>query len=165
MARKLTISSSLLRRTILQTIVETLCFCPGKAYDRSPCGTGTSAKMACLVEAGKLAPGDAWRQEGILGTVFEGRVRIETEPSFPRSPDRPLLLRKARSSSIRKIRSAMESARDAIFVRCSHRWRRNCWSGHRGSVRKSRNARCARGARCHGRWRNGGRNGPHRRHG
>lgn len=57
--------------------------CPGKAYDRSPCGTGTSAKMACLVAAGKLSPGDAWRQEGILGTVFEGRVRIESGAIIP----------------------------------------------------------------------------------
>ncbi len=57
--------------------------CPGQAYDRSPCGTGTSAKMACLVESGKLAPGDAWRQEGILGTVFEGRVRIENGTIIP----------------------------------------------------------------------------------
>ncbi|XBH18643.1 proline racemase family protein [Telmatobacter sp. DSM 110680] len=57
--------------------------CPGKAYDRSPCGTGTSAKMACLVAAGKLAPGDAWRQEGILGTVFEGSVRIENGAIIP----------------------------------------------------------------------------------
>ena len=57
--------------------------CPGKAYDRSPCGTGTSAKMACLVEAGKLLPGGAWRQEGILGTVFEGRVRIENGAIIP----------------------------------------------------------------------------------
>jgi 4-hydroxyproline epimerase len=46
--------------------------CPGKAYDRSPCGTGTSAKIACLAEDDKLAPGQKWRQEGILGTVFEG---------------------------------------------------------------------------------------------
>ncbi|HEY1730325.1 MAG TPA: proline racemase family protein [Terriglobales bacterium] len=46
--------------------------CPGKAYDRSPCGTGTSAKLACLAAEGKLAPGEVWRQEGILGTVFEG---------------------------------------------------------------------------------------------
>lgn len=46
--------------------------CPGKAYDRSPCGTGTSAKLACLAEDGKLAPGQVWRQQGILGTVFEG---------------------------------------------------------------------------------------------
>jgi 4-hydroxyproline epimerase len=57
--------------------------CPGKAYDRSPCGTGTSAKMACLVADGKLAPGDTWRQEGILGTVFEGRVRIENGQVIP----------------------------------------------------------------------------------
>lgn len=48
--------------------------CPGKAYDRSPCGTGTSAKLACLVADGKLAPGDLWRQEGILGSVFTGRM-------------------------------------------------------------------------------------------
>jgi len=46
--------------------------CPGKAYDRSPCGTGTSAKMACLAADGHLKPGQPWRQEGILGTVFEG---------------------------------------------------------------------------------------------
>jgi 4-hydroxyproline epimerase len=50
--------------------------CPGKAYDRSPCGTGTSAKLACLVADAKLAPGQVWRQEGILGTVFEGRAEL-----------------------------------------------------------------------------------------
>ena len=48
--------------------------CPGKAYDRSPCGTGTSAKLACLYEDGKLAPGAVWRQESITGSVFEGTV-------------------------------------------------------------------------------------------
>jgi 4-hydroxyproline epimerase len=47
--------------------------CPGGAYDRSPCGTGTSAKLACLAADGKLKPGDVWRQESVLGTVFEGR--------------------------------------------------------------------------------------------
>ena len=47
--------------------------CPGGAYDRSPCGTGTSAKLACLAADGRLAPGELWRQEGILGTVFAGR--------------------------------------------------------------------------------------------
>jgi 4-hydroxyproline epimerase len=46
--------------------------CPGNAYDRSPCGTGTSAKLACLASDGELQPGETWRQEGILGTVFEG---------------------------------------------------------------------------------------------
>jgi 4-hydroxyproline epimerase len=44
--------------------------CPGKAYDRSPCGTGTSAKVACLAADGDLAPGEPWIQEGILGTRF-----------------------------------------------------------------------------------------------
>ncbi len=49
--------------------------CPGKAYDRSPCGTGTSAKLACLFADGKLREGDIWRQESIVGSVFEGSVR------------------------------------------------------------------------------------------
>lgn len=48
--------------------------CPGGEYDRSPCGTGTSAKIACLVADEKLQEGQLWRQEGILGTVFEGRA-------------------------------------------------------------------------------------------
>lgn len=48
--------------------------CPGAEYDRSPCGTGTSAKMACLYADGKLQPGQVWKQEGILGTFFEGTV-------------------------------------------------------------------------------------------
>jgi 4-hydroxyproline epimerase len=48
--------------------------CPGTAFDRSPCGTGTSAKMACLHAEGKLAPGQTWIQEGILGTCFEGKI-------------------------------------------------------------------------------------------
>jgi 4-hydroxyproline epimerase len=51
--------------------------CPGKAYDRSPCGTGTSAKIACLAADGALMPGEIWRQEGILGTVFEGSFQFE----------------------------------------------------------------------------------------
>jgi len=48
--------------------------CPGDAYDRSPCGTGTSAKLACLYADGKLAPGQTWRQESIIGSVFEGSI-------------------------------------------------------------------------------------------
>ncbi len=47
--------------------------CPGLAYDRSPCGTGTSAKLACLAADGKLQPGEQWVQESILGTRFVGR--------------------------------------------------------------------------------------------
>jgi proline racemase len=49
--------------------------CPGLAYDRSPCGTGTSAKLACLAADGELEPGQVWRQEGILGTMFEASYR------------------------------------------------------------------------------------------
>jgi len=49
--------------------------CPGGAYDRSPCGTGTSAKLACLAGDGKLAEGEVWVQESIVGSVFEGRYR------------------------------------------------------------------------------------------
>jgi 4-hydroxyproline epimerase len=48
--------------------------CPGKAYDRSPCGTGTSAKLACLAADGVLKEGGVWRQESIVGSLFEGRV-------------------------------------------------------------------------------------------
>ena len=51
--------------------------CPGSAYDRSPCGTGTSAKLACLAADGLLVPGRVWRQEGVLGTVFEGTYEWE----------------------------------------------------------------------------------------
>lgn len=53
--------------------------CPGKAYDRSPCGTGTSAKLACLFADGKLRPGEVWRQESITGSVFEGRIESAGE--------------------------------------------------------------------------------------
>lgn len=49
--------------------------CPGKAYDRSPCGTGTSAKLACLAADGKLAEGATWRQESVIGSVFEATYR------------------------------------------------------------------------------------------
>jgi 4-hydroxyproline epimerase len=50
--------------------------CPGKAYDRSPCGTGTSAELACLYADGKLKEGDKWRQESIVGSIFEGSIRV-----------------------------------------------------------------------------------------
>ena len=57
--------------------------CPGKEYDRSPCGTGTSAKLACLYADGKLKPGEIWRQESIVGSVFEGRVHIKDGEIYP----------------------------------------------------------------------------------
>ncbi|NNJ28125.1 proline racemase family protein [Alienimonas chondri] len=55
--------------------------CPGGAYDRSPCGTGTSAKLACLAADGTLAPGEVWRQESVIGSLFEGRY--EPGPPLP----------------------------------------------------------------------------------
>lgn len=54
--------------------------CPGGAYDRSPCGTGTSAKVACLAADGKLARGETWRQESIVGSVFEASYQEGDEP-------------------------------------------------------------------------------------
>lgn len=57
--------------------------CPGGEYDRSPCGTGTSAKLACLAADGKLAPGEVWRQESIIGSVFEGAYQDAEEGIVP----------------------------------------------------------------------------------
>jgi 4-hydroxyproline epimerase len=57
--------------------------CPGKAYDRSPCGTGTSAKMACLYADGKLREGEVWRQESVVGSVFEGTIRVKDGQVYP----------------------------------------------------------------------------------
>jgi 4-hydroxyproline epimerase len=57
--------------------------CPGGEYDRSPCGTGTSAKLACLAADGKLAPGEVWRQESILGSVFEGSYETTDDGIIP----------------------------------------------------------------------------------
>jgi 4-hydroxyproline epimerase len=57
--------------------------CPGNVYDRSPCGTGTSAKLACLFEDGKLGEGEEWRQQGILGSVFRGHVEVRDGQVWP----------------------------------------------------------------------------------
>jgi 4-hydroxyproline epimerase len=57
--------------------------CPGKAYDRSPCGTGTSAKLACLYADGKLREGQVWKQESIIGSVFEGSVSVRDGAIYP----------------------------------------------------------------------------------
>jgi len=58
--------------------------CPGNTYDRSPCGTGTSAKLACLFADGKLSEGQVWRQESIVGSVFEGTVLVRDNVVHPR---------------------------------------------------------------------------------
>ncbi|MEM9020425.1 MAG: 4-hydroxyproline epimerase [Planctomycetota bacterium] len=79
--------------------------CPGGAYDRSPCGTGTSAKIACLAADGQLAPGETWRQQSIIGSVFEaaysrldhdriqptitGSAYINAQSTFLIDPDDP----------------------------------------------------------------------------
>ena len=57
--------------------------CPGHAYDRSPCGTGTSAKLACLAADGKLREGETWRQESIVGSIFEGSYRRDGDLLIP----------------------------------------------------------------------------------
>jgi 4-hydroxyproline epimerase len=81
--------------------------CPGRAYDRSPCGTGTSAKIACLFADGKLAEGAVWRQESIIGSVFEawalkapggvrplirGSAYVNAESTLIVDPDDPFAL-------------------------------------------------------------------------
>ncbi len=60
--------------------------CPGGAYDRSPCGTGTSAKLACLAADGKLAPGETWRQESVIGSLFSASYAL---PEAPLSAGQP----------------------------------------------------------------------------
>jgi 4-hydroxyproline epimerase len=62
---------------------KTFVLCPGNIYDRSPCGTGTSAKLACLYSDGKLKAGGIYRQEGILGSVFEGSVEVRDGKILP----------------------------------------------------------------------------------
>jgi 4-hydroxyproline epimerase len=57
--------------------------CPGKAYDRSPCGTGTSAKLACLYGDGKLQVGQIWKQQSVVGSIFEGSVQLDGDKIIP----------------------------------------------------------------------------------
>lgn len=57
--------------------------CPGKAYDRSPCGTGTSAKIACLAADGKLTPGEVWHQASVIGSRFEASYVLENDQVIP----------------------------------------------------------------------------------
>lgn len=58
--------------------------CPGRAYDRSPCGTGTSAKLACLHADGKIAPGEKWQQESLIGSLFTGSIVTEGDLILPK---------------------------------------------------------------------------------
>jgi 4-hydroxyproline epimerase len=70
--------------------------CPGGEYDRSPCGTGTSAKLACLALSGVLAPGELWRQESIIGSVFEGSYSMAEGGIIPTITGRAYLSAEAR---------------------------------------------------------------------
>ena len=67
--------------------------CPGGAYDRSPCGTGTSAKLACLAADGKLAPDARWRQESVIGSVFTAHYRRPAQalPDLPANAVLPMI--------------------------------------------------------------------------
>lgn len=57
--------------------------CPGKSYDRSPCGTGTSAKLAVLHARGEFVEGQVWRQESIVGSVFDGSITVRDGLVYP----------------------------------------------------------------------------------
>ena len=80
--KKLTISNSSAPPKFRESIAKTV-LCPGRAYDRSPCGTGTSAKLACLYADGKIKEGQIWKQESIVGSVFEGSVSVRDGKVFP----------------------------------------------------------------------------------
>lgn len=61
--------------SLAQAASRNFVLCPGKAYDRSPCGTGTSAKLACLAADGMLDEGESWLQESVIGSTFSGSYR------------------------------------------------------------------------------------------
>ncbi len=69
--------------TAPQANAKSFVLCPGKAYDRSPCGTGTSAKLACLAEDGKLAPNTRWIQESITGSTFSAVYERQNDKIIP----------------------------------------------------------------------------------
>lgn len=69
--------------TASQANAKSFVLCPGKAYDRSPCGTGTSAKLACLAEDDKLAPNTPWIQESITGSTFSARYERQNDKIIP----------------------------------------------------------------------------------
>jgi 4-hydroxyproline epimerase len=65
-------------------LAQNFVFCPGMAYDRSPCGTGCSAKLACLHASGRLQPGQTVKLESVLGSVFEGCLEEHDGRLLPR---------------------------------------------------------------------------------
>ncbi len=105
--------------------------CPGASFDRSPCGTGTSAKMACLYAAGKLTAESIWRQEGILGTVFEGSICLQGDFFLPVITGRawitaestlfstPVILFERESLSIHDLRRRYRGSRHRRMCLCT----------------------------------------------
>jgi 4-hydroxyproline epimerase len=91
--------------------------CPGNAYDRSPCGTGTSAKLACLAADGALAEGKTWRQESIVGSLFEGTWRRAEGGIVPTIRGQAFVCAEASRSSIRRtpFAGASKTVSDTIF--------------------------------------------------
>ena len=84
--------------------------CPGGQYDRSPCGTGTSAKLACLAADGKLQPGQTWRQESIVGSIFEASYEPATDGRI-----RPMIVGDAYVCAVGElIREATDPFSDGI---------------------------------------------------
>jgi 4-hydroxyproline epimerase len=70
--------------------------CPGRVWDRSPCGTGTSARIACLAADDRLAAGQRWRQESIIGSVFEASFAAGVRGIRPRIVGRAHVTAEAR---------------------------------------------------------------------
>ena len=78
-----TTSSCSARRPAPDADSRNFVLCPGKAYDRSPCGTGTSAKLAALHAKGKLRPGERLRQESVVGSLFTAWFDVEGDVVIP----------------------------------------------------------------------------------
>ena len=83
--------------------------CPGKAYDRSPCGTGTSAKLACLAADGKLAEGEDWIQESVIGSSFSASFRWLDRSAGTIAPldQRPRSCHRGEHAAARRLRSIL----------------------------------------------------------
>ena len=121
--------------------------CPGKAYDRSPCGTGTSAKLACLAADGKLAEGEAWVQESIIGSTFSASFRwLDRARGEDRAHDQRQRLRQRgehAACSTSAIRSAGESAERVHRRLLSRRRERSCRDRRRRRGRALHRSSCA----------------------
>ena len=139
--------------------------CPGKAYDRSPCGTGTSAKLACLAADGKLAPGQVWRQAGILGTVFEGSYQLCEGKLIPSITGTAFITAESRLilSPGDPFPSGHTGMSEASGMWSS--WGRHCGLGLRTGVRKPRAAHSSRRRQRHRQRSHGSGDGTHRSHG